>query len=441
MSYGYQEYGGNPYGTPGSSEATTPYGQQQSNPYASASSAQQGYGASNPYGTSSSQQGYATSNPYAASSRQQSHGPLSGQPTTDPRPPSQPPLDHADSNYSNAQTPGTVTPGANSNAYSGTTAAGRYGGLGEPGVVRVEAPPTTLSNQDFLARVENIRGQIRELTQNIGEIGSVHQRLISSPDANHAQLDNLVTNTQILNTKIQSQIRQLEADALKSGDNTTKKSQIRTLKGHFKTQLEDYQKEEQAYKRRYQEQIAREYKIVNPEASDSEVREAAEADWGNEGVFQTALKSNRTGAASSVLGNVRARHNDIQNIEKTLMELNQMFLELAAQVELQEPQIAKAEEQTADVNKNTVEGNKQLDKGIQHAKTRRKLKWWLFGIVVLIICILAAVIGGYFGYQHTHGNNNNNNNGNRSKVRRELEPQFGLEEELVRRFAGQAFTA
>ena len=237
MSYGYQQYGGNPYEqeTPGSehSQQPAPYDQQ-----------------GNPYGTSSAPQ--------------QAH-----------------PVATQDNSYSAEY---------NAGGASTTQNTGGYGGLnGEPGIVRVPAPPRISTNQEFLARVEAVRSQIRELTTSIGEIGSVHQRLISSPDANHAQLDNLVTNTQILNTKIQSQIRELEADAKKSGDNTTKNSQIRTLKGQFRSQLEDYQKEESAYKRRYQEQIAREYKIVNPEATDTEVREAAEADWGNEGVFQTAV--------------------------------------------------------------------------------------------------------------------------------------------------------
>lgn len=236
MSSGYQQYGGNPYdqspGVEGGYGQQGLYPQPSSN-YSQATTPQQGYGAPNPYATTSNTAQY----------QQDAH---SAQP------------------FGNAS-------------------------AGQPGVVRVEAPPTELSNQDFLSRCDAIRGQIRELTSNIGEIGSVHQRLLSSPDSNHAQLDNLVSNTQVLNTKIQDQIRKLEADSLKSGENTTKKSQIRTLKGQFRNQLEDYQKEEQAYRKRYQDQISREYKIVNPEASDSEVREAAQADWGNEGVFQTAV--------------------------------------------------------------------------------------------------------------------------------------------------------
>ena len=262
MSYGYQDYGGNPYdATPGAEGShgrpglPTQTSSNYSQSYNQAATPAQGYGASNPYGTNTSTTTTShqqTSTHYSTTTggQQEPYG---------------------------AQQPGTAS-GYGANPYDG-----------DPGVIRVEAPPTLLSNPDFLSRVEAARGQIRELTSNIGEIGSVHQRLLSSPDSDHGQLDNLVANTQILNTQIQDQIRKLEADALKSGDNTTKNSQIRTLKGHFKTQLEDYQKEEQAYRKRYQDQIAREYRIVNPEASDTEVREASEADWGNEGVFQTAV--------------------------------------------------------------------------------------------------------------------------------------------------------
>jgi syntaxin 1B/2/3 len=94
---------------------------------------------------------------------------------------------------------------------------------------------------------------------------------------------------------------------------------------------------------------------------------------------------------------VRARHNDIQKIERTLIELNQLMEDLATAVVLQEEPIQQTEQHTANVQKDTEAGNVQLDKGIEHAKRARKLKWWLFWIVVLIIAILALVLGLYFG--------------------------------------------
>jgi syntaxin 1B/2/3 len=109
------------------------------------------------------------------------------------------------------------------------------------------------------------------------------------------------------------------------------------------------------------------------------------------------LKSNRSGQASSVLGAVRARHNDIQRIEKTMSELALLFQQLNEQVVYQEAQVAQVEEQTVQVNEDAKHANIQLDSGIKSARNARKLKWWLLLVVLLIIVILGLALGLYFG--------------------------------------------
>lgn len=73
------------------------------------------------------------------------------------------------------------------------------------------------------------------------------------------------------------------------GTKGVKARQAKQLKSDFEKALGDYQQEEVAYRQRYRDQIARQYRIVNPEASEAEVQEASELDWGSEGVFQTAV--------------------------------------------------------------------------------------------------------------------------------------------------------
>ncbi|KAF2838334.1 t-SNARE [Patellaria atrata CBS 101060] len=346
MSYGnYQQYGGNPYGESG----------------------ENGYGASNPYGGS-----YTTSNQNIAA----------------------PQLTHETSNYSQPSQYSEATPMPTQQQYQQQQQ--------QPSPLQQQqypqSQPTILSNQDFLARINATKSDIQRLTSQIAEIGTLHQRALSATDSgSSAALEHQVTQTQILNTRIKDQIKALETDAARSGRNVTKDSQVRTLKQTFKAQLEDFQREESEYRKRYQEQIARQYRIVNPEASEDEVAEAARADWGDEGVFQTALKSNRTGHATSVLGAVRARHNDIQKIEQTLLELSQLFAELAEAVVVQEEQIVQTEEQTHQVIDDTEQGNKQLDQGIKSARRARKMKWWLLIVCVLIVAIIALALGLYFG--------------------------------------------
>lgn len=343
-SGGYQQYGGNPYGQTGES----------------------GYGASNPYSQGNEEGGYGALNQYGAPQGQSLNHP--------------PPLNHQQaSNYSQGShysTPAAPVP---------------------------SQPAAPLSQSDFLARIEGTKSRIGQLTANISSIASIHQRMLASPDSNaSAQLENVVTQTQIQNTGIKDEIKFLEKDAARSPDSTFKGTQIANLKRTFKKQLEDYQKEEQDYERRYRDAIARQFRIVNPEATEAEVNEAANANWGDEGVFQTALKSNRSGQASSVLGVVRARHNDIVQIEKTLGELALLFEQLNEAVVYQEEAVTQTENQTARVKDDTENANTQLDKGIASARRARKLKWWTLLTVLAIIIILGLVLGLYFGL---HNNN------------------------------------
>ncbi|CAI6332848.1 unnamed protein product [Periconia digitata] len=377
MSHGrdYQQYSGNPYGQ---EEATTG-----------------GYGQSNPYGGTGAQYNNSTnnSNPYTGgtgnySASSNPYGDNSYNNNAQLQPPAQ--LAHQTSNYSE------VSDYSQEPAY-------------QPPPQQPPAQP--LSQQDFLARIDGTKRRINQLSNSIQDIANVHQRLLSSPEStSSSQLESLVTDTQVRNTQIKDEIKFLEKDAARadaSGPSSFKRTQVESLKRTFKTQLEDFQREEADYSKRYRDALARQYLIVNPDATQAEVDEAANADWGNEGIFQQALKTNRSAQGASVLGAVRARHNDIQRIEKTLGELALLFTQLNEQVVYQEPQVQQAEQQTEQVTTDATNANKQLDEGIKSARRARKLKWWTLFVVVLIICIIALVVGLYFGLR-----NRNNGNGN-----------------------------
>ncbi|KKY14289.1 putative snare domain-containing protein [Diplodia seriata] len=344
----YQQYSGNPYGNDG-------YG--DSNPYGGQSTTGAGYGASNPYG---------------------------GQ--------APPPLSHESSNYS--QDPNYA----------------EMGNLNAP----PQAPSRVLSLDEFLARVNGCKTRINQLTTQIGEITAVHQRLLSdtAEAGAHSQLEHLATQTSLLNSQIKDEIKFLEADALRTGGNATKDSQIRNLKNTFSTELRSYQEVEKRYRERYAEQIKRQILIVNPEAEDEEIAQALSSVDGPQQIFANALQSNRSAHANSVLGSVRARHNDLQRIEKTMGELADLFIQLNEQVVLQEPQVERTEQQTETVLKDGEHANVELDKGIEHIKRRNRLRRWTLFVFILIICIIALVLGLYFGLKAKNDNNNNNNSNN-----------------------------
>jgi len=147
-----------------------------------------------------------------------------------------------------------------------------------------------LSQEDFLARVSGAKERINQLTADIQAISNIHQRMLSSPDnRSSAELEAIVSQTQIRNTQIKDEIKFLERDAGRDPSNSLKQSQVKNLKSTFKKQLEDFQREEADYSKRYREAIGRQYRIINPEATDAEVQEAQNSDWGDEGIFTQAV--------------------------------------------------------------------------------------------------------------------------------------------------------
>ncbi|RAL64045.1 hypothetical protein DID88_003233 [Monilinia fructigena] len=251
---------------------------------------------------------------------------------------------------------------------------------GTPGAI---PPPSNnvLTQQQFLDRVDYAKSEIRSLSSNISQIATLHQRALSSPDSSStASLEALVTETQLKNTKIH-------------GTKNVKSTQAKRLKTEFENQLQQYREEELNYRNEYRRQIGRQYRIVNPEATEAEVEEASQMDWGSEGVFQTALKSNRSGQASSVLGAVRARHNELQRIEATLTDLASMFADMAQIVEAQDPVVEHTEQNAIKTAEDVDRGNTEIDKANEHARHRNRLKWWCFLVTILIILAIALGVG------------------------------------------------
>lgn len=155
-------------------------------------------------------------------------------------------------------------------------------------------PSSTLAQQDFLGRISFLRNEIGSLRTNVEAIASLHQRSLADSDGGQSaqQLERIVAETQTLNAGIRDQLKFLATDASRTSDGSRglKERQVNTIKNEFESELRNYQTEEGSFRQRYRDQIARQYRIVNPEADEDEVRQATEADWGSEGVFQTAVR-------------------------------------------------------------------------------------------------------------------------------------------------------
>ncbi|KAK3331802.1 syntaxin-like protein psy1 [Cercophora scortea] len=266
-----------------------------------------------------------------------------------------------------------------------------------------------LSRTDFLTSVQQTRHEITSIAADVQQIALLHQRALDGTNTDGdgiRALDALAAATQAKNARIREQLRKLKADAAATGQGSgaaagvgfNKESHVLSLGEEFKRELRAYLEEERRFRELYRQQIGRQYRIVYPAASEGEVALAVERDWGDEGVFQSALRdSNRAAQASTVLGAVRARHNELQKVEQSIAELAALFQDLETLLLQQSEVIKDVEAQTEGAVENLNKGNKEVHGAVESARRARKLKWYCLLVTVLIVVILALVLGLVFG--------------------------------------------
>jgi syntaxin 1B/2/3 len=239
---------------------------------------------------------------------------------------------------------------------------------------------------------QNINEAINDLEARHNTYKALTSRILSDR-ANMAELESATADIMTAYRNLADRMRKIKSNP-ESGT-PRNAPQVGRVDRRLKASMQEFQKIESSFRAGMKEQQSRQYRIVNPEASEEEVRQAVENP--NTQVFQQALlNADRRGQSQSTLNAVRQRHAAIQNIEQTMIELGQLFQDLDNLVLQQDVQVKQIEEKGEDVQENLLKGNEELDTGIKYARAARRKKWICLGIAVLIILIIIIVVVIYF---------------------------------------------
>lgn len=121
-----------------------------------------------------------------------------------------------------------------------------------------------------------------------------------------------------------------------------------------------------------------------------------------------------------MLGNVRARHNELLEIERSINELVILIQDLNTIVVQQDAPVQDIENQVEGTVGDLRDANKELDIANEKARHRRKLKWICSGIVVLIVLGIALGVGLGVGLIKNPVSSGGSNTGN-TTTRRSVE--------------------
>lgn len=220
---------------------------------------------------------------------------------------------------------------------------------------------------------------IDDLESRLEELKRLQRTFVSGTGVNSRDVDNLSTDIMSGYRGLGDRVRRIKG--MPGANDPRNKLQVDALDRRIRKAIQSYQSQEAAFRKDVQEQQRRQYLIVRPDATPEEIREATEA--GNDTqIFQQALmQSDRRGQAQSTLRNVQQRHEAIKQIEKTMIELQQLFQDLDAIVVQQEAPVMAIEQKAEETHQHLEAGNVHVDKAVNSARAARKKKWICLGIV------------------------------------------------------------
>ncbi|CAD6447663.1 6d87f114-5764-4688-b8c4-cd5459049777 [Sclerotinia trifoliorum] len=248
----------------------------------------------------------------------------------------------------------------------------------------------------ILNACRDIDREIDDAAQYTAQLDKLTGRLQNELDQSYItrELNEIASNSALQFKAIIEEISKLKR--MPESGTPMNQGQIGRVSRKLKQTMDTYKSREMAFEHAVRDQMRREYRIVNPDATESEVN-AAVPNAEPQQMFQQALMtSNRQGQANSTLNAVRQRNEAIKKIEKDIIEIATLFQQMDELVVQQEAAVVNIEMKGEEVVENLDKGVQQMDTAIVSARSRNRKKWYCLGIVVIIVAIIAIVLAVHF---------------------------------------------
>ncbi|XP_041929564.1 syntaxin-3a isoform X1 [Alosa sapidissima] len=193
---------------------------------------------------------------------------------------------------------------------------------------------------EFFSQIEDIRGSIDKIDENVVEVKKLYSVILSAPTSEQKTQDDLEAITNDIKkmannarNKLKTIERNLETDQEErvSADMRIRKSQHAVLSRKFVEVMTKYNEAQVDFRERSKGRIQRQLEITGKATTDDELEEMLES--GNAAVFTAGIVDSNM--SKQALSEIEARHKDIVRLESSIKELHDMFVDIAMLVESQ----------------------------------------------------------------------------------------------------------
>ncbi|KAF4970513.1 hypothetical protein FSARC_2481 [Fusarium sarcochroum] len=306
----------------------------------------------------------------------------------------------------------------NGGGYNSPPAAQGYGGIGNVEMAPLAHNASSFGHGDpnaILNECRDIDRGIDTVEQNLEQLRMIQQRTLDDADSSgssaaNRQLDSLSADTMSLYRELTERVRVVKSNS--EAQSSKNNPHVTRIDRRLKAAITQYQQVESQFRKRTQDQMARQYRIVRPDASEQEIQAAVEDTTGGQVFSQAMMQSDRQGRARAALSAVQDRHQALVKIEQQMVELAQLFQDMDTLVIQQEAAVTQIEQKGEEVVENLDKGNEEIGVAVNTARKTRKKKWICLGICVAIIIIIVIIVVIYMLV--IKGNNNNDGGKKRS---------------------------
>lgn len=164
-----------------------------------------------------------------------------------------------------------------------------------------------------------------------------------------------------------------------------------SLTKKFKDLMTAFQTLRQNIDEEYREVVERRVITVTGTRPDEETINNLIETGNSEQIFQNAIQETGRGEVLSTLEEIQERHDAVKEIEQKLLDLHQIYLDMAVLVEAQGEILDNIESQVS----NAVDHVQSGTTALQNAKKLQKKtrKWTCIAIIILLIIIAIIVVG------------------------------------------------
>jgi len=256
--------------------------------------------------------------------------------------------------------------------------------------------------ESFSREVDAVEQNMQMARTRMDELDQVQRRAMNAVSEQETaklerQLDRLTDDINQINNTVNQQLQGMQASfrALPpDAELQIRRNQHSALTRKFMALLTDYQNVQKRNRDQARERFARQYRIVNPDATDDEVRERLD-DSSNQAMFSNQLLDQTRGhRARLALQQAEDRHRDVERIGRSINDVQQLFLDLQRMVDQQGETLDRIEDNVNQTGAQMEKADQSLVQAVDSARASRKKRWCLFitFMVILVVVIVGLLI-------------------------------------------------